>query len=64
MQGDNRQTLSQGAKGRGSVQVVIDLNNFGERLGQAKSLRARFIHMLQVCFGEKSRERSCTSECG
>ena len=59
-----RQTLSQGAKGRGWVQVDIDLKNFGERSGQAKSLRARFIHMLQVCFGENSRERSCTSECG
>lgn len=62
--GGIRQTLSQGAKGRGSVQVVIDLKNFGERSGQVKSLRARFIHMLQVCFGETSRKRSFTSECG
>ena len=64
MQRVYRQTLNQSSKGRGSVQVDIDPQAFCEGLGQRKPLRVRFSHMLQVCFGETSRERSCTSECG
>lgn len=44
--GGIRQTLSQGAKGRGSVQVDIDLKSFGEGLGQGNG----FGLVSSICF--------------